>query len=211
MPNNDITQPTRPGAIDKTSGTASGFPDFAWEHDNSEKDSTPGLTLKDPWHLNIESNLNIGGNLTVDGTFPGHTVPIGSVLAWTTGIAPVGYLLNDGTSYLRATYSDLFDIIGTTYGSVDGTHFNVPKSDYETGWTICTAWTLGNSITINHGMNTIFDQLEGQIYIRDPAVPGKIYNVTDFDFYTVTMYGERLNGIDGDLDNCYLQIASTSA
>lgn len=40
--------------------------------------------------------------------------------------APSGWLLCDGTSYLRATYPDLFTAIGTTYGSADGTHFNVP-------------------------------------------------------------------------------------
>lgn len=40
--------------------------------------------------------------------------------------APSGYLLCDGTSYLRATYANLFTAIGTTYGTADGTHFNVP-------------------------------------------------------------------------------------
>ncbi len=95
---------------------------------------------------------------------------------------------------------------------MDNTVYNRDRvSKFDSGWVICTAWTVGNSITINHGLNAAFDELIGQIFIRDPAVPGKIYNVTDFDFYTVTMYGERLNGIDGDLDNCYLQIASTSA
>jgi microcystin-dependent protein len=32
----------------------------------------------------------------------------------------------DGASLLRATYTDLFTVIGTTYGSVDSDHFNVP-------------------------------------------------------------------------------------
>jgi microcystin-dependent protein len=40
---------------------------------------------------------------------------------------PTGWLLCDGTSYLRATYPSLFSAIGTTYGSADGTHFNVPN------------------------------------------------------------------------------------
>jgi microcystin-dependent protein len=40
--------------------------------------------------------------------------------------APAGYLAEDGTSYLRTTYPGLFAEIGTTFGSVDGTHFNVP-------------------------------------------------------------------------------------
>jgi microcystin-dependent protein len=40
--------------------------------------------------------------------------------------APLGYLLCDGASYLQADYAALFAVIGTTYGSADGTHFNVP-------------------------------------------------------------------------------------
>ena len=35
-------------------------------------------------------------------------------------------MICDGASLLRADYVDLFGIIGTTYGSADGTHFNLP-------------------------------------------------------------------------------------
>lgn len=52
--------------------------------------------------------------------------PIGTMLAIGMSAAPAGMLLCDGTSVLRATYPDLFTAIGTTYGSVDGTHFSVP-------------------------------------------------------------------------------------
>lgn len=76
-------------------------------------------------------------------------------------------------------------------------------------WSLCTNWTSGSSIIINHGLNTSFDDLIGQIFIRDPAVPGKIYNVTNLEMYpssSANRAGQRLNGIDGDLNNCYLQI-----
>lgn len=43
-----------------------------------------------------------------------------------TSAPSAGWLLCDGASYLRATYASLFALIGTTFGSVDGTHFNVP-------------------------------------------------------------------------------------
>jgi len=36
------------------------------------------------------------------------------------------WLFCDGNSYLRTAYPDLFAVIGTLYGSVDATHFNVP-------------------------------------------------------------------------------------
>lgn len=39
---------------------------------------------------------------------------------------PMGWLECNGASLLRTDYPDLFAIIGTTYGTVDGTHFNIP-------------------------------------------------------------------------------------
>lgn len=46
---------------------------------------------------------------------------------WAT--APSGYLLEDGSIVSRATYSDLFAVISTTYGVGDGsTTFNLPDS-----------------------------------------------------------------------------------
>ena len=61
----------------------------------------------------------------VDGTVTAGT-PSGAIMYWANATAPSGFLKCDGTSYLRATYADLFSSIGTTFGSVDGTHFNVP-------------------------------------------------------------------------------------
>ena len=53
-------------------------------------------------------------------------VPTGSVLSYITTSPPTGWFICDGSSKLRTTYSSLFSVIGTTFGSVDGTHFNVP-------------------------------------------------------------------------------------
>ncbi|MCX6069746.1 MAG: phage tail protein [Chloroflexi bacterium] len=55
-------------------------------------------------------------------------VPPGAILPFGGTTAPTGYLMCDGTSYLRANYVDLFAAIGTAYGSADGTHFNVPDA-----------------------------------------------------------------------------------
>lgn len=54
------------------------------------------------------------------------TVPTGAIVYWGTATPPDGYLLCDGSSLLRATYTALFAVIGTVYGSVDGTHFTLP-------------------------------------------------------------------------------------
>jgi microcystin-dependent protein len=53
--------------------------------------------------------------------------PTGAVVAFAGAAAPVGYLICDGSSQLRAgALAALFAVIGTTYGSADGSHFNLP-------------------------------------------------------------------------------------
>lgn len=53
--------------------------------------------------------------------------PTGAINAYAGSIAPTGWLLCDGAAVSRATYADLFALIGTTYGVGDGTTtFNLP-------------------------------------------------------------------------------------
>jgi len=55
------------------------------------------------------------------------TMPAGALLMWSTGTAPTGYLLCNGSAVSRTTYATLFAAIGTAYGSGDGsTTFNLP-------------------------------------------------------------------------------------
>lgn len=56
----------------------------------------------------------------------GGTVPTGALLQYGATSAPTGWVLCDGSSLLRASFSALFGVLGTSYGSVDGTTFNVP-------------------------------------------------------------------------------------
>lgn len=74
-----------------------------------------------------------GKYLGADGGFtvpPGSgTTPVGTVIAFAGASAPTGYVSADGSSVARAgTYAALFAVIGTIYGSVDGTHFNLPNA-----------------------------------------------------------------------------------
>ena len=51
----------------------------------------------------------------------------GMIAPFAMAFVPTGWLPCDGSSILRAgTYANLFSAIGTTWGSADGTHFNVP-------------------------------------------------------------------------------------
>lgn len=52
----------------------------------------------------------------------------GFVYSFAGSKAPAGFLLCDGAAYSRTAYSELFAVIGTTYGAGDGsTTFNVPN------------------------------------------------------------------------------------
>ncbi len=67
--------------------------------------------------------VSVGG-----GAGGGDSTPIGVVEAYAGSTAPIGYLLCDGSAVSRTTYSSLFSVIGTTYGSGDGsTTFNLPN------------------------------------------------------------------------------------
>ena len=53
--------------------------------------------------------------------------PIGSIIPYGGTTAPDGFLLCQGQSVSRTTYAELFKVIGTSFGSGDGsTTFNVP-------------------------------------------------------------------------------------
>ena len=55
-------------------------------------------------------------------------IPVGTIHTYAGSTAPTGYMICDGSAVSRITYSDLFDVIGITYGSGDGsTTFNIPN------------------------------------------------------------------------------------
>lgn len=57
-----------------------------------------------------------------------NAAPIGHVVDWLTNSAPTNWLLCDGSAVSRTTYATLFGILGTTYGTGDGsTTFNLPN------------------------------------------------------------------------------------
>ena len=55
-------------------------------------------------------------------------MPVGAIIPFAGSTVPEGWLLCDGSTVSRADYSDLFDVIGTTYGIGDGsTTFALPS------------------------------------------------------------------------------------
>jgi len=55
-------------------------------------------------------------------------IPTATIVPWSTASVPSGFLECNGQAVSRSTYATLFGIVGTTYGSGDGsTTFNVPN------------------------------------------------------------------------------------
>ena len=55
--------------------------------------------------------------------------PVGTIIAYSANNLPDNYLLCDGSAISRTDYHDLFSVIGTTWGSGDGsTTFNIPNA-----------------------------------------------------------------------------------
>jgi microcystin-dependent protein len=56
--------------------------------------------------------------------------PVGTITGYGGAAAPSGWLLCDGSAVSRTAYAELFSVIGTTYGTGNGsTTFNVPNGD----------------------------------------------------------------------------------
>jgi len=55
------------------------------------------------------------------------SIAVGTILPWSNSTLPTGYLHCDGSAVSRTTYAALFAIIGTDYGSGDGSStFTLP-------------------------------------------------------------------------------------
>lgn len=86
--------------------------------------------------------------------------PAGVVVAFAGNTPPMGWLLCKGQSVPRESYPNLFAAIGTTYGSVDASTFNVPdlsmrypigvlNGDVSLGTVGATGGERNHSLTVN--------------------------------------------------------------
>jgi microcystin-dependent protein len=72
----------------------------------------------------------LGEDKVANGGFIGNydSLPVGSVLPFSSENPPTGYLLCDGSEVSRTLYEELFKVIGTSFGEGDGvTTFNLPN------------------------------------------------------------------------------------
>lgn len=93
---------------------------------------------------------------------------VGSIIPFAGSTIPTGFLVCDGRAIDRSTYSQLFDVIGTTYGSGDGiSTFNLPNLVGRT--------FVGASQTLdigNNGGEEAHSLLSTEFAEHDHGIPG---------------------------------------
>lgn len=97
--------------------------------------------------------------------------PIGTIFAFAGNDIPSGYLPCNGSAISRETYADLFAVIGTTYGTGNGsTTFNLPNltdkfiQGSDTAGTVKSAglpnitgqWRYLNGVAFNEGYDAFY-------------------------------------------------------
>lgn len=83
------------------------------------------------------ANLELYISQTLVPALNSGQVPTGSIMPWSAnGSLPTGFLLCNGASVSRTTYSALFDVIGTAFGTASGSTFNLPdfQGRFLRGW-----------------------------------------------------------------------------
>lgn len=95
-----------------------------WDNTNSRLgvgDTTPSYAV------DVAGDVNVSGSFLVNGSAVVAN-PAGAILQFAGAAAPTGYLLCQGQAVSRTIYSALYAVIGTTYGTGDGsTTFNLPN------------------------------------------------------------------------------------
>ena len=67
-----------------------------------------------------------GIEFSEENPLPVYKPPVGTINFFADDNTPAGWLACHGQSLLRADYVELFALIGTRFGTVDSTHFNLP-------------------------------------------------------------------------------------
>jgi hypothetical protein len=132
---------------------------------------------------------SMGGGTSLDTTIKSKAnitdlLPIGSYIQFAGSQAPAGFLVCNGGEISRTTYSALFAVIGTTYGSGDGsTTFNLPNLTDRFLQGSTTSGTFKNA-----GLPNITGSLHGGVNIRDAGENSAIFYETSGAFYNDRFY-----------------------
>lgn len=102
---------------------------WVW-NDKFDGSGTDRMTLREDGLLTLNPTgagvPSAAGDIVNKAYVDAIGVPIGTVIAFARVTAPAKYLSCNGASLIRADYDPLFQIIGTTYGAADSSHFSLP-------------------------------------------------------------------------------------
>ena len=141
-----------------------------------------------PGTLAVTSNTTVGGDLAVTGTITqggGSIFPAGIIWEYGGSSAPTGWLLCDGSAVSRTTYAALFAVLGTAYGSGDGsTTFNVPDKRGKFGIGVDGTYTRGSTGGAVSGTTSTAGShnhtgLSGSTTLTTAQIPAHNHSVTD--------------------------------
>lgn len=118
-------------------------------------------------------------------------LPIGLVFPFAGSTIPANFLECDGSAVSRTTYADLFTVIGTTYGTGDGsTTFNLP--DYREVALVGAGQNSTDSIA-THDVYTVGQFKDDQVQQHKHYIPGYTQNSQA----SITTYAD----VTGDINN----------
>lgn len=145
--------------------------------------------------FNMKNKLTlhkINGNLIEVGETIDKDDFVGLVVMWASSTVPDGWLSCDGQAVSRTTYAVLFSIIGTLWGSGDGsTTFNLPdlRSRFPLGYSASAPTKIftfssrsSNTITVTGSSNSAHNEIQtGQAVLYSApsgAMTGLTHNTT---------------------------------
>ncbi len=107
-------------------------------------------------------------------------LPVGTIVTYAKNAVPSGFLACNGASLLRATYSRLFTVIGTSFGAEDSTHFALPDLRG-----LFVRMVGGQSAAFGVMQQDAIQNILGSFTLRNStsAVLGSIVNGTEGAFY----------------------------
>lgn len=117
-------------------------------------------------------------------------MPVGSVIWHAANTAPDGYLKANGAAISRTTYTDLFAVIGTTYGVGDNsTTFNLPdlRGEFVRGWDDGRGVDSGRNFASSQ-TDAFQDHWHNVIYRQDSTSSGVFNTVFGTDGKTGSAY-----------------------
>ena len=76
--------------------------------------------------LTPSQKLYVNGKINIQGAVISKASFIGTIVYFARNTAPEGWLKCNGANISRTVYSELFNAIGTTFGSGDGSTFGLP-------------------------------------------------------------------------------------